>query len=115
MIVIALIGLLLYYHGFLLTRKELNRVSSCNINSNELINTTCLDKQYNRVFFFIIDALRSDFINIHPNSNHTSYNNFEYLHSLIQHNSSQCLLFNFHGDPPTTTTQRLKGYNLNQV
>ena len=39
----------------------------------------------------------------------TPYNRFRHLHHLLRHNASQSALFGFRGDPPTVTSQRLKG------
>ena len=72
-----------------------------------------MPKTYNRTFLFIIDALRYDFMKPSQcitSSNHKcgTYNQFQYMHELLHLNASQSMLFGFQGDPPTTTSQRLK-------
>ena len=78
------------------------------------------NRVYKRAFLFIVDALRLDYMldttseqmnsTCQMNSNNTSpHNRFHRMHSLLQHNASQTALFGFRGDPPTVTSQRLKG------
>lgn len=44
------------------------------------------------------------------NSNDSStVNKLDYLHRLLENNSSQSMFYGFRADPPTTTSQRLKG------
>eukprot|EP01041_Mallomonas_annulata_P006157 gene6157-12467_t len=80
-------------------------------------------KQYNKVFIFIVDALRVDFITpveveeqissecnvkeIHA-PNNSIRNRFKSIKNLLESNSSQTILLGFRGDPPTVTSQRLK-------
>ena len=75
---------------------------------------------YKRAFLFIVDALRLDYMldttsvqmnsSCPMNSSNTSpHNRFHRMHALLQHNASQTALFGFRGDPPTVTSQRLKG------
>ena len=63
-----------------------------------------------RILFVIIDALRLDFMTLHHNHANTSssYNKLTTIHDMLLHNSSQCALFGFRADPPTTTSQRLR-------
>ena len=105
-----LINLIIYFHGFLLTKKEIKEINNLQFNSKTKIK---------KVFFFIIDALRFDFLSNqrNTNNNHSFSNNkkqknsteFHFLHYLLENNSSQCLLFQFKADSPTTTSQRLNG------
>ena len=75
---------------------------------------------YKRAFLFIVDALRLDYMLDTTsgqmnstcqmnNSNTTPHNRFHRMHALLQQNASQTALFGFRGDPPTVTSQRLKG------
>lgn len=72
-------------------------------------------RKVKKIFFFIVDALRLDFMTFrsttssHGTLNSSSYNNFQYMHNLLLENTTQCALFGFRADPPTTTSQRLKG------
>ena len=106
-------------------------------------------KRHKKVFFFIVDALRLDFMVVkrnsdeddkkdthekrnnnhqkkdnngtstlssaspssssHPFSDHSPYNRLTNMHRLLRRNASQTALFGFRADPPTVTSQRLKG------
>lgn len=63
-----------------------------------------------KVFFFIVDALRLDFMSWHEGHvpADSPYNRMTNMHDLLRHNASQCTLFGFRADPPTVTSQRLK-------
>lgn len=67
-------------------------------------------KKYDRLFVFVIDALRSDFV-IHKeyaSCSHEPMNCFAYMQKLLLENSSQCSLYKLRSEPPTVTAQRLK-------
>ena len=55
---------------------------------------------FQRVFLFVIDAIRLDFL-----SNDTL---FPAMHRLLSHRPRNAALFGFRGEPPTVTSQRLK-------
>ena len=118
---LALLGVSLFFAGFFLTRREIGKRSECNIMSliedlpkvrteqsiflqnvaTETGGAGCWSsKRYDKVFMFIIDALRVDFV---------TEESMPYLFSIIKSNSSQTKFFTFRADPPTTTSQRLKG------
>lgn len=63
-----------------------------------------------RVFFFIVDALRLDFMVQQDDviSSESPYNRMVNMHRLLRYNASQCTLFGFRAEPPTVTSQRLK-------
>jgi GPI ethanolamine phosphate transferase 3 subunit O len=65
-----------------------------------------------RLFFIIVDALRLDFMTLHEEPQQAysqSFNQLPIIHALLLQNQSQCGLFGFRADNPTTTSQRLKG------
>jgi GPI ethanolamine phosphate transferase 3 subunit O len=110
--------------GFFLTRRELGIKSEREESKDsDVIFGLNHQPRFKRAFLFIVDALRLDFMvhhidHEHPTSNHTGnedvdrtspYNRFTYMHQLLQKNASQTHLFAFRGDPPTVTSQRLKG------
>jgi phosphatidylinositol glycan class O len=67
-------------------------------------------KKYERVFVFVIDALRSDFVIYKDGATcfDEQMNCFAYMQKLLLENSSQCSLYKFRSEPPTVTAQRLK-------
>lgn len=101
-------------------------------------------RKYKKVFFFIVDALRLDFMVVKKNSGDSdsdssgdkattsspplsspssssssssppsSYNRFSKMHTLLRENATQTGLFGFRADPPTVTSQRLKGATVVQ-
>jgi phosphatidylinositol glycan class O len=108
---LAHIGLGLFIGGFLMTRVEVANVSSYHRNDQavdtrtDTIAAECSDVPLpakKRVLLFIIDALRWDFIQHNEED-------FPYVHRLLRQNQSQTALFRLYADPPTTTSQRLKG------
>lgn len=134
-ILISTISVFIFLIGFFLTRKEFPYKSVCNHSNNcrfdndlhEIINNNSIhsnktivkeccvnnNERFNKTLIFLVDALRIDFMKYFDvddyNNKNTSYNQFKYLHHLLQHNSSQSHLFTFRADAPTTTSQRLKG------
>eukprot|EP00981_Chlorochromonas_danica_P009659 scaffold2798_cov160-Ochromonas_danica.AAC.28 len=121
------IGLLCFLYGFFLTRRELghkaNRLNDLSITesllqsfhshddtvghiANHYLNNNNRGKGWKRVFIFLIDALRLDFVISPEHSESTS--NFPFLTQLLNENRSQTFLYGFRADPPTVTAQRLK-------
>lgn len=103
-------------------------------------------KRHKKVFFFVVDALRLDFMiskdensneNINTNTGNNSndlnseinrnpnlqsnlkdispYNKFVNMHNLLLNNASQSAFFGFRADPPTVTSQRLKGITFVEI
>lgn len=124
LILIGNVAICTFLMGFFLTRKELRVISNCNKNNlsiglqhEELIlncsyyskNTCCkINQQYKKFVFFIVDALRIDFM--------TGNKTFmKKMHHLITQNSSQATIFGFRADPPTVTSQRLKVLKLKMI
>lgn len=105
-------GLLLFFQGFFLTRRELGLLASTKNDRtlSELLLKGSFDDKIlprKRVFLFIVDGLRHDFLapQQHARSVH---NNFRYAHYLLENNQSQSLLVGLKAEPPTVTSQRLK-------
>ena len=74
----------------------------------EYMNKKNLNLQiYDKVFFFIIDSLRIDFVI--NNTNNKISSQFPKLIELVEKNRKLTHFFRFRGDPPTVTSQRLKG------
>ena len=120
--------------GFLLTRRELKGKSSCTdvytFNAIDVVSVLspvensvryhghCVgNHKRQKVFLFIIDALRLDFLeyysiynqsSFNQKESHLPFNKFTHIHKLLRTNSSQCLLLSLYADPPTVTAQRLK-------
>lgn len=103
-------------------------------------------KRHKKAFFFVVDALRLDFMiskdensneNINTNTENYSndlnfeinrnpnlqsntkdispYNKFVNMHDLLLNNASQTAFFGFRADPPTVTSQRLKGITFIEI
>ena len=110
--------------GFFLTRRSILHTSNCNsINISDLIKDNAiaqrgnaegakcwLDTQPKKIFLFIVDALRLDFmVSSNDSTGQGSYNKFAHMHHLLLNQSQNAHLFGFRADPPTVTAQRLKG------
>ncbi|ORY85430.1 alkaline-phosphatase-like protein [Protomyces lactucae-debilis] len=93
------VALLLFSHGFLLTRIVVDDVSA----------PLDIEATFNRTVILIIDALRYDFTAPQPGSNASYHNNLVILHETAMQYPKQAFLLPFIADPPTTTLQRLKG------
>jgi GPI ethanolamine phosphate transferase 3 subunit O len=100
-IFLLLLSLYFYLDGFFLTKREILDINS--FNSSQLQASP----KFQNVFIFLIDALRYDFVLSKNDSNFPSP--FSTIHEIRQTNSSQCFFAGFRGDPPTTTSQRLRG------
>ena len=125
---ICCVGLAFFLSGFFLTRQEVGKQSVCDVVSlsetlvehleqaeveevrHLLEGATGSDgskgcwsqRRYQRVFLFIIDALRVDFV---------TKESMPFVYGLISRGEhpQTTHFFNFRADPPTTTSQRLKG------
>ncbi|KZT66454.1 alkaline phosphatase-like protein [Daedalea quercina L-15889] len=98
-------GLYLYMRGFLLTRLALPERTTCADGACTLAPT------HGRAIILIIDALRFDFLS--PNPPHPAspyhHNVLTVARELTAAHPSHSLLFDSFADPPTTTSQRIKG------
>lgn len=102
-------GLALFLKGILLTRREILTKSSFGMRGDEY---SAIHAAYDslraatkpkKVFLFIIDALRRDFV---------TEDNFPGMFALLSSNASQCLLTRLRADPPTVTSQRIKAMTV---
>jgi GPI ethanolamine phosphate transferase 3 subunit O len=107
-----LLSLYFYLDGFFLTKREISDINTFNCmqwsdDHKASMHSTSSSPKFQKVFIFLIDALRYDFIL--SNNNSTFHSPFSTIHQLLHSNSSQCFFAGFRGDPPTTTSQRLRG------
>lgn len=122
------IGLLVFSHGFLLTRQVIDINSTCHgFTSDESIdadvtrNTEQVDSQngcwmkpsFEKAVILIIDALRYDFAHFNVSlrkDDATPYlNKMPVFRDLMDAKPKEAMLVPFIADAPTTTMQRLKG------
>lgn len=109
------VGLLLFTRGFLLTRRALDEVNTCNpISPSGNLDASCtLPATHSKLVLIVIDALRADFVlpvnasQVPPSPYH--HNRLTLPARLTQHDPSRSFLSHFIADAPTTTLQRLKG------
>jgi len=125
MTLVACSGLFLFTAGFFLTRFEIHERAECAYDSGHQkilpssdtpsAPSVCGEPIYDRVMMLVIDALRFDMVAYDPHLPHDetpSYRNkMPITHQLLHWRPSQSMLYKFRADPPTTTTQRLKGRN----
>ncbi|XP_050674696.1 GPI ethanolamine phosphate transferase 3 isoform X2 [Leptidea sinapis] len=131
---LILSAVLLFGHGFLLSRKTLNDISQCvsienaceKLDSaakyescqNEKLNNIVLSSGSaitcspirNRVVFILVDALRYDFTEFNGNLENPLYyqNRLPIIHETVTKRPNKSRVFRFMADPPTTTLQRIK-------
>jgi GPI ethanolamine phosphate transferase 3 subunit O len=105
--ILFLISLYLYLDGFFLTKRELSQTSTIN-SSNFGSSEQFPHLRIQKVFFLIVDALRYDFVVPKKNCDQCA-SKLTIIHRLLEQNASQCFLAAFRADPPTTTSQRLRG------
>ncbi|XP_068204491.1 GPI ethanolamine phosphate transferase 3 [Palaemon carinicauda] len=116
------VGILLFSHGFLLTRQVVDKKSTC----RDIEDLTSFPKNYSRLkhnddcwtapvfkkaVILLIDALRYDFAlyNSSIKDPKPYQNKMEVFESTIGSLPRHARLYPFVADPPTTTMQRLKG------
>lgn len=132
---LVLSAVLMFGHGFLLSRKTLSDVSVCvplskfgcdgrenssavsctleekmrRIAANPGVGMACLP-QRNRVVFILVDALRYDFTQYNENLEKPLpyQNRLPVMSAMMQHNPRGARLYRLMADPPTTTLQRIK-------
>ncbi|CAK1584630.1 unnamed protein product [Parnassius mnemosyne] len=132
---LILSAVLMFGHGFLLSRKTLNDVSDCvslsKIDCDGRENTlkgTCSDNIKirhvssflgaplicapvpNRVILILVDALRYDFTEYNPKLDKPLFyqNQLTVIKKMIEQWPESSRLYRFIADPPTTTLQRVK-------
>ncbi|XP_064107023.1 GPI ethanolamine phosphate transferase 3-like isoform X1 [Macrobrachium nipponense] len=116
------VGILLFSHGFLLTRQVVDKKSTC----KDIEDLTLHMKNYTRLknsndcwtapifkkaVILLIDALRYDFAlyNSSIKDPRPYQNKMEVFESIIKSHPMHARLYPFVADAPTTTMQRLKG------
>ncbi|CAD0203243.1 unnamed protein product [Chrysodeixis includens] len=133
---LVLSAVLMFGHGFLLSRKTLSDVTEClpldkfgcdgRENSNvrgsckeeekiqRIISVpggslACVPKQ-SRVVFLLVDALRYDFTEYHSHIEKPLpyQNRLPIMHEILERYPERSRLYRFMADPPTTTLQRVK-------
>ncbi|KAH8674046.1 GPI ethanolamine phosphate transferase [Xylariales sp. PMI_506] len=114
-------GIGLFTSGFLLTRLVLDEQSECSSPPIQpllewpgqgTIDGGCWHpKTFDKAVVILIDALRYDFtIPVEDNSKAEIYHNaFPFLYETALQSPNNAVLLPFIADPPTATTQRLKG------
>lgn len=104
---IHLVGLLIFTHGFLLTRLSIPAVSP----AYNVTNPPPFAPAFDKAVIVIIDALRTDFISpAYPTPKSEFHHGVLTLPAeLTASDPSHSLIFNSYSDPPTTTMQRIKG------
>ncbi|KAJ0174190.1 hypothetical protein K1T71_010336 [Dendrolimus kikuchii] len=135
---LILSAVLMFGHGFLLTRKTLNDVTEClslnDINcegrdrGNSTLKDFCTEDEKirriiampgapllcaptkSRVIFLLVDALRYDFTEYDQSIDKplAYQNRLPIMHQTIERWPDRTRLFRFMADPPTTTLQRVK-------
>jgi hypothetical protein len=116
---VALLGLVLFAHGFFLTRVELAHVAQpCTASSplHSCFQTPGSQPPYKKLVLVVIDALRLDFVapgelsRLHDPARSGMYlNRMTTPQHLQKLKPGHVFLARFEADPPTTTMQRLKG------
>lgn len=120
-VALSLCALLLFHANFLFLRERVleNGVSDpaereFDINIATLlshINLRPLQEESSlKVFLFVIDALRFDFLASNATSNGCRQgSHFGGVHRLLHHNQTQTAFYKLRADPPTVTSQRIDG------
>ncbi|KAG6449716.1 GPI ethanolamine phosphate transferase 3 [Manduca sexta] len=135
---LVLSAVLMFGHGFLLSRKTLSDVTECvplerfDCNGREIGNSSVVQKcsedekikrillipgaplacapSRSKVVFLLVDALRYDFTEYDENlEKPLAYQNrLSVMHRVLTETPERARLFRFMADPPTTTLQRVK-------
>ncbi|BGP28529.1 mannose-ethanolamine phosphotransferase gpi13 [Rhodotorula toruloides] len=106
------VGLLLFTRGFLLTRKALPNVNTCNPTapSGNLDPSCSLPPTHDKLIFLVVDALRADFVlSVDEPASPFYSNRIPLPAQLTRTQPTNSFLSHFIADAPTTTLQRLKG------
>ncbi|XP_077593400.1 GPI ethanolamine phosphate transferase 3, catalytic subunit [Stigmatopora nigra] len=127
---IYLVGIYLFMSGFLLIRVEVNRTSTCadvlepsdasNRGSTEASTEAstgasrdfCAGRpRFARAVLLLVDALKFDFARFEPRKPSPAFweNKLRVFEETARSRPTQCRLYPFRADPPTTTMQRIKG------
>nr|XP_057913923.1 GPI ethanolamine phosphate transferase 3 isoform X2 [Doryrhamphus excisus] len=114
------VGLYLFVSGFLLVRLEVNRTSTCGdvLEPQRESRDFCgVQPRFRRVVLLIVDALKIDFARFdHNNTQPRPFENkLPVFEETASSRPSQCRLYPFRADPPTTTMQRIKGFTTGSL
>ena len=117
------VGLLLFCKGFLLRRVVISKYSECHPglepgtqdtpDTERSVPPSCTGypRQFRRVVWLLVDALRYDFAAFDPTPSEplpAYQNKLPFIRDLLRQQPRHAKLFRFVADPPTTTMQRLK-------
>ncbi|WRK33979.1 Alkaline-phosphatase-like protein [Cryptosporidium parvum] len=109
---VLLLGTVLFFIGFNGEKTNLEQNGSLNQDFKlPEIEYFEIEPIYDKVVYFIIDALRIDYLNIETkNPNNQIHNQFKYLNELMRSDElkNHIRFFNFKADFPTLTTFRIK-------
>nr|XP_061837060.1 GPI ethanolamine phosphate transferase 3 [Nerophis lumbriciformis] len=114
------VGLYLFVGGFLLVRLEVNRTSTCGDvlePRGESRDFCATQPRFRRVVLLIVDALKIDFARFDRNNTRPRpfENKLPVFEETASSRPSQCRLYPFRADPPTTTMQRIKGFTTGSL
>ncbi|XP_057674080.1 GPI ethanolamine phosphate transferase 3 [Corythoichthys intestinalis] len=108
------VGIYLFMSGFLLVRVEVNRTSTCGdvLEPSGQSRDFCgVQPRFRRAVIILIDALKFDFAHFDPHNTSPRFfeNKLRVFEETTSSRPTQCRLYPFRADPPTTTMQRIKG------
>ena len=125
MVIIAfhLMGLLLFFKGYLLNRTAILTYASCpaetGSQNTSQSNHTCTGypRKFDTVLWVIIDALRHDFTVFDETLDPVPLyrNKLPYVRDLLHNQPKNARLYRFYADAPTTTLQRLKALSTGSL
>jgi len=114
-----LVGLLLFFKGYLLNRTAIPTYASCSAKASTQNNCTCTgyQRKFERVLWVIIDALRHDFTVYDEKLDPVPLyrNKLPYIRDLLRDQPKNARLYRFYADAPTTTLQRLKALSTGSL
>lgn len=112
-----IVGLLLFCKGYLLTRIVIPTHASCPVQQNTTQTCSGYPRQFRRVLWIIIDALRYDFAVYDETLDPVPLyrNKLPYIRDLLRDEPNNARLYRFYADAPTTTLQRLKALSTGSL
>jgi predicted AlkP superfamily pyrophosphatase or phosphodiesterase len=114
-IVIAQLSIILIFiGGFFVPRYKWTIKNVFEENQND--NSSTVESVFDRLIIIIVDAMRFDMINPYfsvPYEDSPEYvNRLSFIRQVMKNRPEQSILYRFKADPPTVTTQRLKGMTI---